>query len=306
MDVGISVGFGGRPAAALLVQQLQLLPDLESNPLATASGREVTDMGLRYADFRGELVLRKARGQKVDNDVFPHEHYDSTCCYEAQQRPLVQHLLSGGYRAHMEPEEIRRLRLREWIDTDPYSNGDVEAWCVHYSKLAKEGEGTLNPTYIRQLVPKKGTPNRNIGERTARRLERIGNKPKGWLDQEPGREQTPATAIAAAVATAEPVAAIDPLSVQLDALRRAVRAMARDFGVSPQDLVSDEPAAQQRIAAAIDDLDFEGERIAGPAGKMPKARITNHEAHERIHGEIRPEHVEEPAQPAVVRRERRS
>lgn len=82
----------------------------------------------------------------------------------------------------MEIEEIRRRNLRAWIDADPHAEGNTAAWCDHYSQFVDDGEGPLNPSYIRQLVPKRGTTNRNLGEKAARRLERIGGKPPGWLD----------------------------------------------------------------------------------------------------------------------------
>ena len=79
----------------------------------------------------------------------------------------------------MDIAEIRRKKLRQWIDTDPVSMGNVEAWCGHYSRFSDK---PLNPTYIRQLVPERGFANRNIGERTARKLECAGRKPHGYLD----------------------------------------------------------------------------------------------------------------------------
>lgn len=82
----------------------------------------------------------------------------------------------------MNLDEIRRKNLRTWIDTDPVSMGNVENWCSHYSQFLDDDEKPLSPTYIRQLAPKRGKPNRNIGEDVARKLERIGNKGAWWMD----------------------------------------------------------------------------------------------------------------------------
>lgn len=76
----------------------------------------------------------------------------------------------------------RRERLRYWIDTDKHSMGDVEAWCKHYSQFLQPGEQPLTGSYIRQVAPKAGKATRGIGEKAARKLERVGSKPKGWLD----------------------------------------------------------------------------------------------------------------------------
>jgi len=79
----------------------------------------------------------------------------------------------------MDLYHVRRKRLRQWIDSDPVSLGVVKAWCSYYSRFT---EKPLNPVYIRQLVPKRGSPKSNIGERTARALEVAGGKLPGWLD----------------------------------------------------------------------------------------------------------------------------
>lgn len=77
--------------------------------------------------------------------------------------------------------EIRRRRLREWIDTDPVSLGVVEAWCAYYSQFA---EKPINPVHIRQIAPKRGKPTSNLGEARARSLEIAGGKLTGWLDED--------------------------------------------------------------------------------------------------------------------------
>jgi len=77
--------------------------------------------------------------------------------------------------------EIRRRRLREWIDTDDNSKGVVEAWCAHYSQFT---DRPINAVHIRQIVPKRGTPTSNLGETLARSLEDAGKKYRGWLDED--------------------------------------------------------------------------------------------------------------------------
>lgn len=72
--------------------------------------------------------------------------------------------------------EIRRRRLREWIDTDDNSKGVVEAWCAYYSQFM---DRPINPVHIRQIVPKRGTPTSNLGETLARSLEHAGEKDPG-------------------------------------------------------------------------------------------------------------------------------
>lgn len=97
---------------------------------------------------------------------------------------------------------------------------------------------------------------------------------------------------------------VEDRAVQLAALRRAVRAMAKDFGVSPMDLVSDEPAAMKKVAEAVGANDVEGERISGRRG-MPPARPTREEANDRAPFLIKPEAPEQ-QRPQPVVRERRS
>lgn len=256
-DRGLS-GIG----APFFMKGLKTFAELETNSLAALSGREVGNVGLRDADCRSDLMLRQPRFHDVGDDVFPHDATNnSICCctQQGQQQTLVQHLLSHDYAAHMKLEEVRRLRLRHWIDTDPVSMGDVEAWCSHYSEFVGEGENTLSPTYIRQLVPKRGHAARNIGERTARRLERIGSKPKGWLDDEeaasadggaaPERaeEHEVTTRTARQVDSTEPQAAqtaaeklFNPyaLSVHLEALRQSARVIGAAFGLTTADVLA--------------------------------------------------------------------
>lgn len=92
---------------------------------------------------------------------------------------LFSKCYSCGDNANMDIAEIRRRNLRAWIDNDPASNGNVEAWCAYYSQFA---EKPLTPSYVRQLAPERGKAVRNIGERAARKLEAIGRHPPGWLD----------------------------------------------------------------------------------------------------------------------------
>ena len=46
----------------------------------------------------------------------------------------------------MHISEIRRRKLREWIDSDPASLGNVEAWCSHsagfFAPVVGSGVGT--------------------------------------------------------------------------------------------------------------------------------------------------------------------
>lgn len=169
-------------AAALAVQCNELLPKLEADSLPALTGIKVRDVRLGNADLLSDLLLREPGRHEIADDFFPHVHNDSICCCVTQQLPLVQHSLLPDYVDSMDISDIRRTRLRQWIDTDPVSNGDVEAWCAYYSGFVSNDESPISPTYIRQLVPKSGKGSRNIGERTARRLERIGSKPVGWLD----------------------------------------------------------------------------------------------------------------------------
>ena len=172
----------GSLAAALPVQGHELLSELKADALTSLPGVEVRDMRLGNADLLSDLLLRESGRHEIADEFFPHNRHDSTCCCGSQQRPLVQHSLLPDYVQTMDISDIRRTRLRQWIDTDPVSKGDVEAWCAYYSGFVGKDESPLSPTYIRQLVPKSGRGARNIGERTARRLERIGSKPAGWLD----------------------------------------------------------------------------------------------------------------------------
>lgn len=108
----------------------------------------------------------------------------------SQQQALVFKPHGIVNHAVMDITDIRRRNLRDWIDSDPHSMGNVAAWCAHYSQFAKTGERDLNPAYLRQLVPMAGDAVRPIGEKAARRLERIGGKPKGWLDIDPNQRKT--------------------------------------------------------------------------------------------------------------------
>lgn len=120
----------------------------------------------------------------------------------------------------MTEAETRRRRLRHWIDTDPHSMGNVERWCSHYSQFAKK---PLSPTYIRQLVPEKGSSARNIGERSARNFEAIGGKPRGWLDIDEQQQESRAPADTLAALTAE-AAEVAGMWLQLpEATRKSIR-----------------------------------------------------------------------------------
>lgn len=115
----------------------------------------------------------------------------------------------------MKIAQIRRLRLRQWIDEDPQSKGNVASWCNYYSQFSfrDADDSPINPTYIRQIAPKRSAPTRNLGEKAARRLERIGGKETGWLDRLDDAGGTAAPADAGGnderpcAATARPVSA---------------------------------------------------------------------------------------------------
>lgn len=83
-----------------------------------------------------------------------------------------------------------------------------------------------------------------------------------------------------------PADSVEVRVVQLAALRDAVRAMADAFGVSPEDLVSDRPAARERVADAVGEI--ERERVAS-SGAMPRARPSTQEARERVSFQVSPE-----------------
>lgn len=130
---------------------------------------------------------------------------DSTCC------PI----------GCMEISEIRQRNLRAWIDSDPHSMGNVEAWCAHYSQFA---EKPINPSYIRQLVPEHGRGSRNIGEKAARKLEAIGSKPTGWLDvQSDAGGLLPSSNFAAQQVDAESTSSPDSIFFDDSILERFMR-----------------------------------------------------------------------------------
>jgi hypothetical protein len=84
----------------------------------------------------------------------------------------------------MDVRLIRRRNLRALIDNDLIAQGNVEAWC---SLMSKKYGVTLNPNFIRQLVPKRvAEADRNFGEKAARKLEEMIHLPHGTLDQEDG------------------------------------------------------------------------------------------------------------------------
>ena len=153
------VGSGGSArggfAAPLSMQLQQLLPEFEADALPALPRGEVPNVRLAHMEMSRDLVLREPRVEDVGNDSFPHAFYDSTCCCISQQHQLVQQMLSDGYSDSMEIDGIRRLRLRAWIDHDPHSNGDVEAWCGHYSQFIPDDERPLNPTIAlgKPLIP---------------------------------------------------------------------------------------------------------------------------------------------------------
>lgn len=111
-------------------------------------------------------------------------HMESTIANAVVERNSIRVFLMNSKcyaMPRMDIRETRRANLRAWIDEDPVSRGNVESWCKHYSQFAAE---PFTPSYIRQLVPASGKVARNIGEKTARKLEQAGGKPKGWLDRD--------------------------------------------------------------------------------------------------------------------------
>lgn len=158
------------------------LADLEGKALAALPGEKVRYVRLRNPGRLSNLVLSHAGTHERGDDVFPHARTIAFAVVARNSARLFADSRCVCTMAHMEIEEIRRQNLRHWIDTDPHSMGNATAWCNHYSQFIEAGEATLTPTYIRQLVPKTGSPKRHIGEKSARRLERIGGKPVGWLD----------------------------------------------------------------------------------------------------------------------------
>lgn len=328
--------------AAPFMQGEEALSEFEPDALAAHSGVEVGDVGLGRANLVSDLALRQPGLHEVCDDFFPHGRYDSNCCCRLQQRALVQHLLSGGYVAAMEIDEIRRRRLREWIDTDPVSMGDVEAWCGYYSQFVQKDESPLSPTYIRQLVPKRGNPNRNIGEKVARRLERIGQKPSGWLDaspeattprdilnQEPSHAQVKGIKhpVHPSARRSSPEAAPDEsrlaprsmgadhsaaLLVQIGFLRDSAAAIARALNINPEDLVSAGADARARVEAAVlgvpvvQDDEIDGVSVSKPTADHRRPRQTQNVTTSTYSAEVEPRTDDERAAEVLPHKERRS
>lgn len=171
------------------MQRQQLVAKFKADALAALAGGQIGDVRLRNAHARGNFVLSEAAGDERGDDVFPHGSHNSICFCWRQARDNSMRL----FHAHthscemnpMETADIRRKNLRRWIDTDPVSRGNVEAWCSHYSRFSDK---PITPSYIRQLVPERGKPSRNIGERVARKLEIAGGKPVGFLDRVDGND----------------------------------------------------------------------------------------------------------------------
>lgn len=303
-----SVAHSGVFRAAIPMQFMQPIPDFKADTLAAFSARQVGDMRLRDPDQRSDFVLVQAGRHQIQNDFFPHDAHNSICCREDQQQPLVQHLLLRKHNAGMEIEEVRRLRLRQWIDIDPVSLGDVEKWCEHYSKRAGEEGGTLSPTYIRQLVPKRGKASRNIGERSARRLERIVGKPKGSLDED---LSVGAPTVDHVLPARQANAALDNL-VDIDVVQSAIVGVLDAFGLRYEDLVGDAKAARVRIAAALSRTrphsDMRMRFLMDPSGEvMPRGRPTRMQYRKQFHGEIFPDRsIEQEGRQADRIQERRS
>ncbi|WP_407280579.1 hypothetical protein U5817_09865 [Aromatoleum evansii] len=236
---------------------MQALPDFKPDPLAALAARQVGDMRLGHTDESSDFVLLQSGRHQVGDDFFPHGKNNSSCCCENQQQLLVQHLLLPAHNGQMDMAEIRRRRLRHWIDTDPHSLGNVEKWCDYYTQLVPAGERPLNPSYIRQLAPEVGKAARNIGEKAARRLERAGGLPVGWLDTEGPEFQEsavkydtrvlPSTNLPAEEGAAKYVSR----EVTYEVVKAAVSGVLGALGVTFDDLVGDESAARDRIRSIL-------------------------------------------------------
>lgn len=70
----------------------------------------------------------------------------------------------------MDASEIRRTRLKSWIDTE--FDGRVAALCRYYDLPS------ASASFLSQLL----SGHRVFGERAARKLESQCNRPAGWLD----------------------------------------------------------------------------------------------------------------------------
>ena len=136
-------------------------------------------MRLRDLHTLSNLPLREPCHEELLDDFFPHGQTIALAVFVFNSTRLFSICYSSGDNSTMDIAEIRRRNLRAWIDNDPASKGNVEAWCAYYSQFA---EKPLTPSYVRQLVLERGKAVRNIGERVARKLEAIGRHPPGWLD----------------------------------------------------------------------------------------------------------------------------
>lgn len=305
-----SVVHSGVFRTSLAVQFMQPRPDLKTKPLAALAPQQIRDVRLGDADQHGNLVLLQAGRHQIGDDFFPHDVHNSICCCSDQQQPLVQHLLLNGQNAGMEIEEVRRLRLRQWIDNDPVSLGDVEKWCNHYSKLAAAGDGTLSSTYIRQLVPKRGNPSRNIGERVARRLERIVGKPKGSLDEDLPVEQGAAAPVERHSLAGSANNRADHV-VAIDVVQNAVAGVLDAFGLRYEDLVGDTDAARARIEKALSqsgaarDVARTRFHLGRPGEDFPPSRATRVRSKKRFYAEASPDALVEEEDATERTQERR-
>lgn len=282
-----SRGFRGC-LAPLPVQFFEALAEVETEPLSALASVEVGDLRLGAQHPIGDFPLAESATHQVANDLFPHSTNNSIrCCFlqTEQQHLLAPVLLSCEQNAPMEIEDIRRLRLRQWIDADPVSRGNVEKWCAYYTQRIDPGEAPLNPSYIRQLAPEQGKANRNIGERSARRLERIGGKPRGWLDvlsdsANPPVEKPLDIASARHVITA-------------DVVQAAITGVLASFGLRLTDFVEDIGAARKRLADALLEPDEEIVRARYSMGHVsaaaPVARATRNSVRMRYPGEVSPD-----------------
>jgi hypothetical protein len=171
------------PLASLMVKTLPALP-----------GVQVGDLRLGYTQKRRNLALFKAGIHQKLYFACPHKPNDSIHYRLWQEKFHAGDSVCLSVELHeddsvsgMKQDDIRSKRLRKWIDEDPVSNGNVVAWCNHYSHYTQEGEEPLNPVMIRGMAPKRGKRSQTFGEKIARKLEEIGRRAgywrgENWLD----------------------------------------------------------------------------------------------------------------------------
>lgn len=136
----------------------------------------------------------------------------------------------------MDVRLIRRRNLRALIDNDPVAQGNVVAWC---SAMAAKHGATLNPNFIRQLVPKRvAEADRNFGEKAARKIEEMLHLPHLSLD-DPGQTVSENRIDYAMIAPPEVTELVGLFSSADDKSRQMILAVAR--AATPAEPVADNP-----------------------------------------------------------------